>query len=77
MARIAYLAPFNEPDGANYFLLDVPNVPEYRALLRGIFLELTDPAAWEEIPGITIDAQTAADWATVMYDSFEENQQCP
>jgi len=76
MAR-AYVAPVAEPTGANELVLAIPNVPEYRALLRGFFLDLTMTESWQEISGVTVDVQTAAEWATVIYDSFEENNQCP
>lgn len=73
MVKRAYITPRALPDGVDPVTISVPNVPEYRAILRGILVDLADCLTWEQVAGLTIAPCDAAEWARVMLESFEES----
>lgn len=75
MASGAFITPRTAPTGGETFQLEVPNRAEYRAILRGFFLDLTDPANWNQVAtGIT--AELAAQWAEIILQSLEDDVPC-
>jgi len=74
MSNPRWITPMEIPEGVAQITLDIPNRPEYRAILRGILIDLTMPANWQQIPGYSISPCDAAAFAAVILESFEETQ---
>jgi len=74
VSKSAFITPLSSPSGVNSVCIDIPDQPEYRAILRGFLVDLARPESWQSVGGIT--AETAAQWAEQILASFEENTPC-
>ena len=74
MTRYAYITPLSAPVQSVAFCLEVPDDPAFWGALRGMFLDLCDPAQWEQATGI--EPEDAAAAAEIILASFEERQIC-
>lgn len=75
MAKGAFITPRSLPTGSETFQLEVPNVSEYRAILRGFFIDLTKPENWQQIE-TNITPEQAAMWAELIAQSLEDDVPC-
>jgi hypothetical protein len=75
MGKGAFITPRTLPTATETFQLEVPNQPEYRAILRGFFLDLADPANWNQATS-SVTAAQAAQWAEIILQSLEDDVPC-
>lgn len=70
-----WITPSANPAGTRGICLQVPDVPEFWAVLRGLFRELSDCERWERSEGGMTPCDAAA-WCAVMWQSFEDKTGC-
>jgi len=71
-----WITPRAEPQDVDCIQLAVPQSPELYAVLRGLLLDMANPEFWEQLDGLTITPQLAADWSSVILDAFESRIPC-
>jgi len=71
VSKPRWITPAAAPTSTQQIVIEVPNVPEYVALLRAVFGEIADPENWEQVYGIGV--VEAAEWAQEIAESFEAN----
>lgn len=76
MARARWLTPAVSPADSRCILLEIPNTPEYFAILRAFLYDLSNCENWEESPD-GISPCDAAAWAETIWTSFEDKVDCP
>jgi len=69
-----WITPQDLPEGTVSICLTVPDSPVFWGILRALFLDLTNCDNWEYSGGLS--PCDAADWALILYDSFEAKDTC-
>lgn len=69
-----WITPASQPQAGRCIQVTIPDAPEYVAILRGIALDLANPANWQQLQGIA--ACDAAAWAELILTSLESVTPC-
>lgn len=73
MPSCKWVAPRISSTETRGAIIAIPASPEMVAAIRGLLLDLTNPAHWQELEGVTISSEEAASLGLQVLESFEES----